>query len=57
MKRSRGILGIFSNISPNGACCSSEEETEATLKVGVPNMNVLDVINKSTALKHPFPCW
>ncbi|MFP7737954.1 FAD-binding oxidoreductase [Priestia aryabhattai] len=46
---------FFSNITPNGALCSSEEETEATLKVGVPNMNVLDVINKSTALRTSRP--
>lgn len=54
-KEAEVFWGFFNNISPNGACCSSEEETEATLKVGVPNMNVLDVINKSTALKTSLP--
>ncbi|KRD99748.1 FAD-binding oxidoreductase [Priestia megaterium] len=54
-KEAEVFWGFFSNISPNGACCSSEEETEAALKIGVPNMNVLDVINKSTALKTSRP--
>lgn len=43
--------GFFSNISLNGVCCFFEEEMEVVLKIGVLNMNVFDVINKSIVLK------
>ncbi|MGG5253202.1 FAD-binding oxidoreductase [Neobacillus sp. SM06] len=43
----------FTEISPNGLRVKNENATEASLKIGVKNLDVLNVIKQSTLLQDP----